>query len=185
MNSMLAMLARIASVEECEKVFRWMPERSLISWTSMLAAYGQEGDLHRAMQVFDEMPEIDLVAAAADGPDASSFVSALAAASHAGRVGLGVALFASMAADFGIAPVQQHWSCMVDLFARSGHLWCAEELLAHMPFAPDALEWRSLLAGASRVGGAGGSGDAAAALASLDDASGGGHALLANLCSRV
>ena len=43
-----------------------------------------------------------------------------------------------------------HYYCVVDLLARYGKLKEAEQIIASMPFPPDALIWRNFLEGCKR-----------------------------------
>ncbi|GMH17039.1 hypothetical protein Nepgr_018880 [Nepenthes gracilis] len=48
-------------LESACKVFEEMPERSVVTWNSLLAGYIRCGDVDRALRTFDEMPERSVV----------------------------------------------------------------------------------------------------------------------------
>jgi pentatricopeptide repeat protein len=50
-----------------------------------------------------------------------------------------------MSEDHGITPSQDHYTCMIDLLGRAGHLKEVEELIKEMPMEPDGVLWASLL----------------------------------------
>lgn len=54
--------------------------------------------------------------------------------------------------DYGIIANSKHYTCMIDLLGRAGHLDDAQNLMKSMPFEPDAATWGALL-GASRIHG--------------------------------
>ncbi|KAK3001044.1 hypothetical protein RJ639_021370 [Escallonia herrerae] len=54
--------------------------------------------------------------------------------------------------EHGISPRMEHYACMVDLLGRSGFLEKAVDFINSLPFAADALVWRTLL-GACQVHG--------------------------------
>ncbi|CAN1846251.1 Pentatricopeptide repeat-containing protein At4g14050, mitochondrial [Linum perenne] len=74
------------------------------------------------------------------------------ACSHAGFVDKGRQLFKSMVENYGITPSLQHFTCLLDLFSRSGHLVEAENLTATMPFEPDEPTWVALLSACKKYG---------------------------------
>lgn len=52
---------REEAIARARKVFDDMPQRSIVSWNSMLAVYLQLGELHTASEFFGEMPKRDAV----------------------------------------------------------------------------------------------------------------------------
>lgn len=57
-----------------------------------------------------------------------------------------------MVVDYGLRPSLQHYTCLVDLYSRSGLIEEAENVLNTMPFKPDEAVWATLLSGCCRVG---------------------------------
>ncbi|EFJ14893.1 hypothetical protein SELMODRAFT_72295, partial [Selaginella moellendorffii] len=137
--SVLWAYAQCGDLERCKRVFDGMAERNLVAWTIMLELYAQHGRARESMWLFERMPEHDL------NPDATCFVALLASHCHAGKLRAGIHCFLSMRSDHGLEPYKQHYSCLIGLFTRSGHLNDAGALLASMPFVPDALDWRCFL----------------------------------------
>ncbi|KAM0069185.1 putative tetratricopeptide-like helical domain superfamily [Helianthus debilis subsp. tardiflorus] len=98
--------------------------------------------LDRARQVFDQMPERDLVSwnsiisvhnrhpnalmyfqlmlSANMSPDAITFVSVLTACAHLRLVKEGERLFSTMTDIYGINPSMEHYACLVNLYGRAG-----------------------------------------------------------------
>ncbi|CAI0390788.1 unnamed protein product [Linum tenue] len=83
-------------------------------------------------------------------PDHVTMIGVLCACSHAGLVEEGRRYFLSMTRDYGLVPMKDHYTCMVDLLGRAGHLDEAKSLIETMPVEPDAVVWGSLL-GACKV----------------------------------
>lgn len=50
-----------------------------------------------------------------------------------------------MTQDYGIEPCMEHYTCMIGLFGRLGHLNKAVKLIEEMPFKPSVMVWRALL----------------------------------------
>ncbi|EFJ38048.1 hypothetical protein SELMODRAFT_73371 [Selaginella moellendorffii] len=139
-NAMLYAYAEAGNLRIARRMFDEMDERDLVSWNAMLSAYAQAGDLHEASRLLDRMKEWNT------RPDDVSFLLVLHATGHLGEVSRGLSLLASMSSDYGLTPRKLHYSCMVDLLARSGYLSDAQALIDSMPYVEDAMEWTCLLA---------------------------------------
>ncbi|QHO36187.1 Putative pentatricopeptide repeat-containing protein [Arachis hypogaea] len=135
------------------------------------------GNMERALKLFEETPNRDLVSYCSmiqglsihgfeedalnffnrmvkDGltPDEVAFKIILTACSHAGLVDEGWNYFRSMKEKYCISPSPDHYACMVDLLSRSGHLRDAYELIKVMPVEPHAAAWGALLAACKAYG---------------------------------
>ncbi|CAN5967244.1 unnamed protein product [Sphagnum jensenii] len=145
--------------------------------TALIDMYAKCGRLEDARQVFNSMPDRDIVSWNAmivglalhgfgkdslevfgqmrhEGiqPDAVTFVGVLSACSHSGLVEEGHAYFSSMYEDHGITPMGAHYCCMVDLLGRAGQLHEAENFIKTMPIKAHNAVWGALL-GACNVHG--------------------------------
>uniref|UniRef100_A0A0D3BF38 Amidase domain-containing protein n=1 Tax=Brassica oleracea var. oleracea TaxID=109376 RepID=A0A0D3BF38_BRAOL len=65
--------------------------------------------------------------------------------SHSGNIEEGRKQFASMTSDYGIAPEEEHYACMVDLLGRAGEVGEAKSFIDNMPVKPMASAWGALL----------------------------------------
>lgn len=101
------------------------------------------GHASEALEFFDQMKNAGVQ------PDGVTFVGVLCACTHIGFIDEGLAYFQSMA-DYSISPQIEHYGCLIDLYARSGHLTEALNLVKMMPMKADSVIWSCLL-GASRV----------------------------------
>lgn len=143
-NSIVTMYSRCGQIEEAEKVFESIHEKSLISWNAIMAGYAQNGQGRKVIEMFGNMLDLNCT------PDHISYVSVLSGCSHSGLVAEGKHYFSSMTQDFGISPTSEHFACMVDLLGRAGLLDEAKNLIDGMPFKPNAPIWGALL-GACRT----------------------------------
>ncbi|PKA56378.1 Pentatricopeptide repeat-containing protein [Apostasia shenzhenica] len=134
--------------------------------------YAKCGCIPDARNVFDKMPEKDVVswsiiisglamfghgdqAVAAfremldqgTEPNDITFMAILSACTHAGMVDAGLEFFRIMREDFFISPKVEHYGCMVDLLSRAGRLEEAENLIASMVVPPNAIVWGAILGG--------------------------------------
>ena len=145
-NALINMYAKCGSISEARVVFDEMGKRDLISWTAMIAGLALYGCGKDALQLFEQMKKEGV------RPDLVTFVGVLSVCTHAGLVDEGRRYFNAMSQDHGIPPTIVHYSCLVDLLGRAGHLDEAENVIKSMPVAANAVVWGALL-GACRLHG--------------------------------
>ncbi|XP_020577104.1 pentatricopeptide repeat-containing protein At1g71490 [Phalaenopsis equestris] len=143
-NSLVDMYSKSGRISAARRVFDAMADHDEVSYTSLIAGYGMQGEGSTAVQLFDEMISCGIK------PDHVSMVAVLTACSHSRLVSRGETLFNKMESTFGIKPKMEHFSCMVDLYARAGLLEKAEEVINKVPFRPTSAMW-SALVGACQV----------------------------------
>lgn len=145
-NALIDMYAKCSDVLAAEKIFSNMRKRDIVSWTSIIVGMAQHGRADEALSLYDEM------ALAGLKPNEVTFTGLIYACSHVGLVDKGRQLFKSMVVDHGLRPSLQHYTCLVDLYSRSGFLEEAENILNSMPFKPDEAAWAALLSACSQAG---------------------------------
>ncbi|XP_047324956.1 putative pentatricopeptide repeat-containing protein At3g15130 [Impatiens glandulifera] len=139
-NALIDMYAKCGFMDGAVKVFRLMGDRSVVSWTTMIMGFAQNGCARRALEMFDEMRSNGVE------PSEITFVSVLYACSQGGYVREGWKHFLSMTKDYGIVPCEDHYACMVDLLGRAGLIGEAEELIGRMPpFESGFMVWKMFL----------------------------------------
>ncbi|MFS7923207.1 putative tetratricopeptide-like helical domain superfamily [Helianthus anomalus] len=143
-NVMIDMYGKCGSLLSAVKVFDEMLERNVISWTTLVSAFGLHGHGKEAPQVFKQM-EIDGIE-----PAKVAFIVVLSTCRHGGLVKDGMEMFETMKEKYAIEPEMEHYLLVVDLMARYGDLKEAEKLISRMPFTPNASIWRSFLEGCNK-----------------------------------
>ncbi|KAF4365608.1 hypothetical protein F8388_007441 [Cannabis sativa] len=138
-NSLIDMYMKCGSIEDGCRVFEKMLERDRISWNAMIVGYAQNGYGTEALELFRKM------LALGEKPDHVTMIGVLCGCSHAGLVEEGRRYFYSMTEEHHLVPLKDHYTCMVDLLGRAGHLDEAKNLIETMPMQPDAVIWGSLL----------------------------------------
>ncbi|OVA09785.1 Pentatricopeptide repeat [Macleaya cordata] len=138
--------------------------------TSLIDMYSKCGCVDKALEIFDEMKEKNVLAWSAmigglaingQGKDALqlfsqmdlngvkpnevTFIGVLNACSHSGLVHEGSSYFDSMTKIYGLKPSIHHYCCMVDLYGRAGLLKQAEEVIKSMPMTPNSAVLGALL----------------------------------------
>lgn len=145
-NALIDMYAKCSDVWSAEKIFGSMRKREIVSWTSIIVGLAQHGLAHESLALYDQMISFGLK------PNEVTFTGIIYACSHAGLVEKGQKLFKSMVEDYKLRPSLQHYTCLVDLYSRSGFLEEAENILNSMPFEPDAAAWAALLGACNQAG---------------------------------
>ncbi len=145
-NSLVDMYAKCGSMEDACRVFNTMPSHDVVSWNALLGGFAMHGQGKEALVHFERMCEEGV------HPDDITFVCLLSACSHAGFVDEGLRFNALMTTVYRIPAKLEHYTCMVDLLGRAGHLQEAENMIQGMPCKPNAAIWRALL-GACRIHG--------------------------------
>ncbi|KAM1449443.1 hypothetical protein ACFX14_008267 [Malus domestica] len=176
-NALMDMYAKCGGINSAAQLFNEMPERNVVSWNTMIAAYA--GHAKQALTLFDQMKSTGLK------PDSITFVAVLSACSHGGLVSEGKDHFESMARDHGIEPKKEHYACMIDLLGRVGLLEEAYELINKMPMEPTESAWGALLNACKIHGNVEMAKLSAERLLELDPEDSGIYVLLANLCANT
>uniref|UniRef100_J3MEB3 Pentatricopeptide repeat-containing protein n=2 Tax=Oryza brachyantha TaxID=4533 RepID=J3MEB3_ORYBR len=139
-NALVAMYAKCGVVRVALKIFNSMRNRGIISWNSLITSFSQHGNEVAAIQLFGMMQE-EMVC-----PDDYTFVGLLSSCSRMGLVAEGCEYFTQMKTKYNLEPKMEHYTCMVDLFARAGRFSDAIKFIDAMPCQPDQLVWKALLA---------------------------------------
>lgn len=138
-NALVDALAKCGDIDGAVALFKRMPERSIVSWTSVIDGLAMHGRGREAVCIFEAMKDAGVP------PDDVVFIGVLTACSHAGMVDEGCRYFDSMTSEFGIEPKIEHYGCMVDLFSRAGMVERAVEFVRTMPIEPNPVIWRTLV----------------------------------------
>ncbi|MCO5602658.1 hypothetical protein L7F22_056794 [Adiantum nelumboides] len=137
-NALINMYSKCGSLLEARKVFEKMPEKNVVTWSTLIAAYAQHGEGNKVFSLYSEMFKESIT------PDTVIHSSLLVACSHAGNINEALAFFQS-ACDEHTAPSVDHLNCIIDLLGRSGSLDSADQLVRCMPFLPSSLSWSILV----------------------------------------
>ncbi|XP_014510917.1 pentatricopeptide repeat-containing protein At2g22410, mitochondrial isoform X1 [Vigna radiata var. radiata] len=137
-TALVDMYAKCGNIAKALQVFQEVPQKNCLTWTAIICGLALHGNAWDAISYFSEMIRSGL------RPDEITFLGVLSACCHGGLVEEGRKYFSEMSFNFNITPQLKHYSCMVDLLGRAGHLEEAEELIGNMPIAADAAVWGAL-----------------------------------------
>lgn len=146
MNSLIDMYGKCGRMDLANGVFLKMEERNVSSWTSMIVGYAMHGHVRDALECFHHMRDAGV------RPNHVTFVGVLSACVHGGRVQEGKHYFKMMKDEYGIAPMLQHYGCMVDLLGRGGLLEEARVMVEGMPMKANVVIWGCLMGACEKHG---------------------------------
>ncbi|XP_059067789.1 pentatricopeptide repeat-containing protein At2g13600-like [Cryptomeria japonica] len=139
MNSLIDMYAKCASIQKARVLFDKMPQKSVISWTAMIAGCAMHGYSKDSLELFELMKH------SGTDPNHVTFLCILFACSHAGLVDSACKYFNCMSDSYCIMPTPDHYVCMVDLLGRAGYLEQALNFIIKIPLQNDVDVWMCLL----------------------------------------
>jgi pentatricopeptide repeat protein len=176
---LIDLYAKCGKLADAMLFFQNMPRRSTGPWNAIMAGLGVHGHGAKALGLFSQMQQEGIK------PDHVTFVSLLAACSHAGLVDQGRSFFDMMQITYGITPIAKHYACMVDMLGRAGQLDEAFNFIQSMSIKPDSAVWGALL-GACRIHGNVEMGKLASQnLFELDPENVGYYVLMSNMYAKV
>ncbi|XP_024537486.1 putative pentatricopeptide repeat-containing protein At3g49142 [Selaginella moellendorffii] len=158
-NSLVDMYSKCGSMADAHRVFSWMPCHSVVSWTSLILGYVENGDAEMALAVYSSMrPE-------ACAPDARTFVAALKAinelaAKEQGELVDGkLVKLECLKKGMRIHSQAEGSGCadyffintLVDLYAKCGSLADAHRVFDSIP-SQTSVSWTTLLLGYAENG---------------------------------
>ncbi|GAV84901.1 PPR domain-containing protein/PPR_2 domain-containing protein/DYW_deaminase domain-containing protein, partial [Cephalotus follicularis] len=145
-NALIDMYAKCGCLLEAREVFDHMKFRDVVTWTSMISAYGTNGQGRDAVALFSKMQDSGLF------PDSIAFVSVLSACTCSGLQAMqdgkeihGHAIILGLHSDVYIC------TALLDFYAKCGDLVEAHRVFDTM-FRRDVVAWNAMIAGYSLHG---------------------------------
>nr|AYM00606.1 pentatricopeptide repeat protein [Salvia miltiorrhiza] len=121
-NGLVNMYGKCGDICSSYVAFTDIAKKDLISWNTMLFAFGLHGHSIQALRVFEEM------VASGMKPDNVTFIGLLMTCNHLGLINEGLFFFESMASCYDVSPEIEHVACVVDMLGRAGELERAKEI---------------------------------------------------------
>jgi pentatricopeptide repeat protein len=121
-NGLVNMYAKCGDLEGSNVAFNDIYEKDLVSFNSMLFAFGLHGKGTQALQLYEDM------VASGIKPDKVTFIGLFLTCSHSGLIDKGLEFFESMRLVHGLSFNMDHVACMVDMLGRGGYVAEAKEM---------------------------------------------------------
>jgi pentatricopeptide repeat protein len=147
-NSVVDMYAKCGALDKAQDVFGKLPVRDIVSWTTLMAGHAYCGESKTVFCIFEEMQVNGIE------PNPVTFVVILNACSRNCLVSKSLTYFEAMSKDYGIVPMVEHHTCMVDLHSRAGNLEKAVDMIGSMSLSSHILMWHTVLGSCRSLGNA-------------------------------
>lgn len=115
-NALIDMYCKCCCLEKGKEIFQLVTDRDTATYNTLISSFGKHGHEDEAIMLFDLMKRDGIA------PDKVTFVALLSSCSHAGLIEKGLHFYDIMLQDYNISPGKEHYSCVVDLYSRSGKL---------------------------------------------------------------
>ncbi|KAH0976688.1 hypothetical protein GBA52_026407 [Prunus armeniaca] len=132
----ISMLNAEVGLDLAFQVFGEMPERDVVSWNSMIAAYMAHGEIEPAMRLFYSMPDRSTV----------TWNCVVSGLSKAGNMELAHSVFERMPERNEVS-----WNSLITAYIRLGDVKSAHCLFEQMP-KKTVVSWTSMVSGYSMIG---------------------------------
>ncbi|KAK6913791.1 Pentatricopeptide repeat [Dillenia turbinata] len=135
-SALVDMYGKSNCVDESRRVFDSMFSKNVVSWTSMIAVYAQNGQGQNALELFREFKKLCL-----EAPNHFMLTSIINACASLGRLALG------KVAHGVVIRLGHDWndvvaSSLVDMYAKCGCIAYSEKVLhGRIDIAAEAAEW--------------------------------------------
>ncbi|KAI5073975.1 hypothetical protein GOP47_0011988, partial [Adiantum capillus-veneris] len=145
-TALVDMYANFGLLMEAQESFNALSTRDVASWSALMVGYSQLGKAEVVFHLLEEMIEEGAK------PDLITCTIILNTCSHEGCLEKGQMYFEILSTRYGIFPHPDHYTCMIDLFGRAGHLHEAVTVIEKMSLSVNLAMWISLLGGCKKWG---------------------------------
>lgn len=138
-TSLVDMYSKCAQLQDACLVFVKTSIKDLALYNAMIMGLGYHGKGRDSLVVLTQMER------AGARPNDITYIGILSGCNHSRLIEEGRIQFSNMINKYGLTPKIEHYSCLVDLLGRAGHLEEAYDLIQKMVIPPDSVIWGSLL----------------------------------------
>ncbi|KAJ7283058.1 hypothetical protein O6H91_Y350600 [Diphasiastrum complanatum] len=143
-TALVNMYSKCGSIEEASQVFKTMPARNVISWTSMIAAYAQHGLGKKALLLFEQMQQDGVT------PNKVTFVAILDAFSNPAALADAKGIHACIMSH-GLESDLIVGNALANMYAKCGSLEDARRVFDGVS-EKDIISWTTLIAAYAQQG---------------------------------
>ncbi|XP_059664323.1 pentatricopeptide repeat-containing protein DOT4, chloroplastic [Cornus florida] len=141
-NTLLDMYAKCGDMDGAIRVFENMEERSVVSWTSVIAGYVRGGLSEKAIEIFCEMKREGI------DPDIFTITSILHACACSGSLENGKEVH-DYIRENNLQSNRFISNALMDMYAKCGSMEDALSVFSQMP-AKDIVSWNTMIGGYSK-----------------------------------
>jgi pentatricopeptide repeat protein len=145
-NALVDMYAKCGMLAKAKQVLEGLPDRDIVSWSIVLAAYVESGQGVEALALFEQMESEGF------SSDAVTFIHMFEACGSAGALGKGEQIHVKMASKGLLARDGVLGTALVSMYARCGALEKAKQALQELNLLCDVVSWNALIAAYAQQG---------------------------------
>eukprot|EP01018_Ginkgo_biloba_P013180 Gb_21047 [translate_table: standard] len=138
-SALVDMYSKCGDIDKARYVFDKVHRRNVVSWTTMIAGYVQNGQSVEALKLFQQMQ------LAGVKPNSSTFVSVLPACSNLAALEQGMEIHEDIIKS-GVLSHAFVENALIDMYAKCGSIKMADNLFDKM-HQRDAVSWTSMISG--------------------------------------
>ncbi|KAH7432288.1 hypothetical protein KP509_07G016600 [Ceratopteris richardii] len=143
-SSLVDMYAKCGSLQEAQRVFDYLPKRTVISWSAIIAGYADHGYGDLAHQLFEDMKAANFI------PDKITFTCALKACISLESLEKGQEIHEDVK-KLGLQKDIVVGTALVDMYSKCGRVEEAQIVFDEMDNRNE-LTWGALMSGYARQG---------------------------------
>ncbi|KAJ7981362.1 Pentatricopeptide repeat [Quillaja saponaria] len=143
-NGLVALYAKCGHIERSRMVFDGLWDRTIVSWTSIISGYAQNGNPMEALRMFSQMRQENLK------PDWIALVSILRAYTDVEDLGQGMSIH-SFVIKMGLEYEPDLLISLTAFYAKSGQVKVARSFFNLMEI-PNLILWNAMISGYAKNG---------------------------------
>lgn len=145
LNALLYLYCKCGRLEDARRVFDRIPERTVASWSAMIAGYDHNGEANKAIAVFVQMRMADVLV------DDTALVSVVSACTGCGCLKFGESVHAQAIVNGIQLDSVELATAFVDMYAKCGAIITSREVFDRMP-EKNVLSWSAMIGGLAMHG---------------------------------
>ncbi|KAI5061660.1 hypothetical protein GOP47_0024165 [Adiantum capillus-veneris] len=144
-NTLVDMYAKCGDVSTGRRVLEELPSRNVVTWSTLIAGYVQEGEADQALDCLEQMQQEGIL------PDAITYACALRACATIRAVRRGKHIHEEIVRQGLLQNNLILGNVLVEMYAKCGHVTEARRVLEELPFR-NVVSWSVLIAGYAQEG---------------------------------
>ncbi|KAH7279949.1 hypothetical protein KP509_37G044800 [Ceratopteris richardii] len=144
-NCLVDMYAKCGALSAAQEVLEELPERDVVSWSSLISGYAGVGHGEKALHLFEQMQHEGIL------PTSVTYLSVLKACASIGALDKGKEIHDEIARRGLLVNDVALGSAVVDMYAKCGALPKAQQVLDELP-ARNIVSWTALIGGYAHQG---------------------------------
>ncbi|XP_057815481.1 pentatricopeptide repeat-containing protein At4g30700 [Cryptomeria japonica] len=137
-TALIDMYVKCGHIQKAHKLFDYMPQRDMVSWTAIISGYTHAGLVDKALEIFKQMQFTGVK------PDTPTFASILPACAKLGALAQGMEIHQRVIESGFVSDVVV--TALMDMYAKCGIIQKAVKLFKKMHH-PGVVSWNAIIAG--------------------------------------